>query len=81
MDSICLKKAACEVLVKELEEALKGELSTNEEEMVCELAEEEVQRQLAAHMSTSSVAGDEEEEGLHGLLGPSSKTKGKHHAN
>ena len=44
MDSICIERAACEVLVKELEEALKGELSTNEEEMVHELAEKEVQR-------------------------------------
>ena len=44
MDSICLEKAACEASVKELEEALKGELSTNKEEMACELAEEEVQR-------------------------------------
>ena len=44
MDPICLERAACEASVKELEEALKGELSTNEEEMACELAEEEVQR-------------------------------------
>ena len=44
MDSICLKRAACKVSVKELEEALKGELSTNKEEMAHELAEEEVQR-------------------------------------
>ena len=44
MDLICLKRAACKVSVKELEEALKGELSTNKEEMAHELAEEEVQR-------------------------------------
>ena len=44
MRSIRLERAACEASVKELEEALKGELSTDEEEMARELAEEEVQR-------------------------------------
>ena len=80
MDPICLERAACEASVKELEEALKGELSTNEEEMACELAEEEVQRWLAACKSTSGAAGDEEE-GLHGSLRPSLKVKGKCCAN
>ena len=44
MKSIRLERAACEASVKELEEALKGELSTDEEEMARELVEEEVQR-------------------------------------
>ena len=44
MNLIHLKRAACEVSVKELEEVLKGELTTNEEEMAHELAEEKVQR-------------------------------------
>ena len=39
MKSIRLERAACEASVKELEEALKGELSTDEEEMARELAE------------------------------------------
>lgn len=43
MDSICLEKAVCKALIKELEEALKGEPSTDEEEMARELAED-VQR-------------------------------------
>ena len=80
MKSIHLERAACEVSVKELEEALKGELSTNEEEMVCELAEEEVQRRLAAHKSTSAAAGDVEG-GVCGSLRPSLKVKGKHRTN
>ena len=80
MDSICLEKAVCEALIKELEEALKGELSTDEEEMAHELAEE-VQRWLAACKSASAAGGDEEEEGLFGLLEPSLKAKGKHCAN
>ena len=80
MKSIRLERAACEASVKELEEALKGELSTDEEEMARELAEEEVQRQLAARKSTSAVAGDVEG-GVRGSLGPSSKAKGKRRAN
>ena len=48
MKSIRLERAACKASVKELEEALKGELSTDEEEMARKLAEEEVQRRLAA---------------------------------
>ena len=44
MNLIHLERAACEASVKELEEALKGELSTDEEEMAHELVEEEVQR-------------------------------------
>ena len=44
MRSIRLERAACEASVKELEEALKGELSTDKEEMARELAEEEVQK-------------------------------------
>ena len=80
MKSIRLERAACEASVKELEEALKGELSTDEEEMARELAEEEVQRQLAARKSTGAAAGDVEG-GVCGSLGPSSKAKGKRHAN
>ena len=80
MKSIRLERAACEASVKELEEALKGELSTDEEEMARELAEEEVQRRLAAHKSTSAAAGDVEG-GVHGSLGPSSKAKGKRRTN
>ena len=80
MKSIHLERAVCEVSVKELEEALKGELSTNEEEMVHELVEEEVQRRLAACKSTSAAAGDVEG-GVHRSLGPSLKAKGKHRAN
>ena len=80
MKSIRLERAACEASVKELEEVLKGELSTDEEEMAPELAEEEVQRRLAVRKSTSAAAGDVEE-GLHRLLRPSSKVKGKHRAN
>ena len=80
MKSIRLERAACEASVKELEEALKGELSTDEEEMARELAEEEVQRRLAARKSTSAAAGDVEE-GVRESLGPSSKAKGKHRAN
>ena len=80
MKSIRLERAACEASVKELEEALKGELSTDEEEMARELAEEEVQRRLAACKSTSAAAGDVEE-GVRGSLGPSSKAKGKRRAN
>ena len=80
MKSIRLERAACEVSVKELEEALKGELSTDEEEMARELAEEEVQRRLAARKSTSAAAGDVEG-GVRGSLGPSSKVKGKCRAN
>ena len=80
MKSIRLERAACEASVKELEEALKGELSTDEEEMARELAEEEVQRRLAVRKSTSAVAGDVEG-GVRGSLGPSSKAKGKRRAN
>ena len=80
MKSICLERAACEASVKELEEALKGELSTDEEEMARELAEEEVQRRLAACKSTGAAAGDVEG-GVRRSLGPSSKVKGKCHAN
>ena len=80
MDLIHLKRAACKVLVKELEEALKGELSTNKEEMAHELAEGEVQRRLAVCKNTSAAAGDDNE-GLCGLLRPSSKAKGKRGAN
>ena len=72
--------AACEASVKELEEALKGELSTDEEEMAREMAEEEVQRRLAVRKSTSAVAGDVEG-GVRGSLGPSSKAKGMRRAN
>ena len=79
MKSIHLERAACEASVKELEEALKGELSTDEEEMACELAEE-VQRQLTARKSTSAAAGDVEG-GVCRSLRPSSKAKGKRHAN
>ena len=80
MKSIRLERAACEASVKELEEALKGELSTDEEEMARELAKEEVQRRLAARKSTSAAAGDVEG-GVRGSLGPSSKVKGKPRAN
>ena len=80
MNLICLERAACEALVKELEEALKGELSTDKEEMARELAEEEVQRRLAAHKSASAAVGDVEG-GVHRLLRPSSKAKGKRRAN
>ena len=80
MRSICLERAVCEVLVKELEEALKGELSTDEEEMARELVEEEVQRRLAARRSANAAAGDVEG-GVHGSLGPSLKAKGKRRAN
>ena len=71
MNSICLKRAVCKASIKELEEALKGELSADKE-MAHELAEEEVQRRLAASKSASAAAGDVEE-GVHGLLRPSSK--------
>ena len=80
MKSIRLERAVCKVSVKELEEALKGELSTDEEEMASELAEEEVQRRLAACKSTSAAAGDVEG-GVRGSLRPSSKAKGKRRAN
>ena len=80
MNSIRLERAACKASVKELEEALKGELSTNKEEMAHELAEEEVQRRLAAHKSASVAAGDVEG-GVCGSLGLSSKAKGKHRVN
>ena len=80
MKSIRLERATCEASVKELEEVLKGELSTDEEEMARELAEEEVQRRLAVRKSTSTAAGDVEG-GVRGSLGPSSKAKGKCCAN
>ena len=80
MKSIRLERAACEASVKELEEALKGELSTDEEEMACELAEEEVQRQLAVCKSASTTAEDVGG-GVHRSLRPSSKAKGKRCAN